>query len=148
MTYRIYMDVCCLNRPFDTLEQERVRLEAEAILSIVRRCQNGEWSLINSDAIEFELEKMLNPEKAEQVASLVAIAQTKIISNQAIEKRAEVLISLGFKLYDALHVAFSEAASADVLLTTDDRLLNKALKLTSVLNVDVANPVTWLMTIR
>ena len=142
------MDVCCLNRPFDTLEQERVRLEADAILSIVRRCQNGEWSLVNSDAIEFELEKMPNPEKAEQVASLVTIAQTKIISNQAIEKRAQALISLGFKLYDALHVAFSEAASADVLLTTDDRLLNRALKLTSVLNVQVANPVTWLMTIR
>ncbi|NCQ94607.1 MAG: type II toxin-antitoxin system VapC family toxin [Microcystis aeruginosa W11-06] len=33
---------------------------------------------------------------------------------------------LGFKFYDALHLAFAEAGGADVLLTTDDRLLRKA----------------------
>lgn len=113
----------------------------------MRRCQNGEWSLVNSDALEFELEKTPNREKAEQVASLLAIAPTKIVSNEAIEKRAESLMSRNFKLYDALHIAFSEVASADVTLTTDDRLLSKALKLKSALRVSVANPVTWLMTI-
>ena len=30
---RIYMDVCCLGRPFDDLTQGRVYLEAEAVLS-------------------------------------------------------------------------------------------------------------------
>jgi hypothetical protein len=28
--YRIYSDVCCLNRPFDDSSQDRIRLEAEA----------------------------------------------------------------------------------------------------------------------
>ena len=27
---RIYLDVCCLNRPFDDQSQDRVRLDAEA----------------------------------------------------------------------------------------------------------------------
>ncbi|MGQ0592841.1 MAG: PIN domain-containing protein, partial [Gammaproteobacteria bacterium] len=26
---RIYLDACCLNRPFDDQQQDRVRLEAE-----------------------------------------------------------------------------------------------------------------------
>ena len=28
----IYLDVCCLNRPFDDQTQERIRLESEAVL--------------------------------------------------------------------------------------------------------------------
>lgn len=143
--YKVYLDVCCLNRPFDTLEQERVRLEADAILAILQRCQNSEWSLVNSDALEFELEKTPDSEKAEQVASMLSLAQTKVISNEVIENRAEVLISMGFKLYDALHIAFAEAASADVMLTTDDRLLRRAMRFKNALTIIVVNPVTWLM---
>jgi len=147
MNYRIYMDICCLNRPFDDLEQERTRLEAEAILWILQQCQNSEWSLVNSDALEFELEKTPNRDKAEQVASLLALAQTRFNSTTAVETRAEALISIGFKFYDALHIAFAEAANVDVMLTTDDRLLRRALKYKSNLRVTVVNPVTWFMNI-
>jgi predicted nucleic acid-binding protein len=35
-------------------------------------------------------------------------------------------MQLGFKLYDALHLAFAQSASVDIFLTTDDRLLRKA----------------------
>jgi len=68
MNYRIYMDVCCLNRPFDDLEQERIRLEAEAILWILQQCQDDKWSLVTSNTLEFELEKNPDQETAEQVA--------------------------------------------------------------------------------
>mgnify|MGYP006199961655 CR=1 FL=1 len=52
---------------------------------------------------------------------------------------------LGFKFYDALHLAFAEAGGADVLLTTDDRLLRKAQQYRDSINVTVENPVIWLM---
>lgn len=55
------------------------------------------------------------------------------------------LIQLGFKLYDALHIAFAEAAEADILLTTDDRLLRKAQVYYDILTVGVNNPVSWLI---
>jgi hypothetical protein len=32
----IYLDLCCVNRPFDDQHQARVRLEAEAVLG---RCR-------------------------------------------------------------------------------------------------------------
>lgn len=144
LSYRIYMDICCLNRPFDDLEQERIRLEAEAILWILQRCQNRQWSLVNSNALEFELEKTSNREKVEQVASLLALAQTRINSDEGIEARVEVLIGMGFKFYDALHIAFAEAADVDVMLTTDDRLLRRALRCKGELKVTVENPIMWL----
>lgn len=33
--YKIYLDVCCLNRTLDDLEQFRIRLEAEAVTEII-----------------------------------------------------------------------------------------------------------------
>jgi len=32
---RLYLDVCCLNRPFDDQSQDRIRLEAEAVRVIL-----------------------------------------------------------------------------------------------------------------
>ena len=31
---KVYMDVCCLNRPFDDQSQERIKLESETVLMI------------------------------------------------------------------------------------------------------------------
>ncbi|BAG03619.1 hypothetical protein [Microcystis aeruginosa] len=52
---------------------------------------------------------------------------------------------LGFKFYDALHLAFAEAGGADIFLTTDDRLLRKAQQYRDSINVTVENPVIWLI---
>jgi hypothetical protein len=39
---RIYLDACCLNRPFDDQTQARIRLEAEAVLMILMECELSE----------------------------------------------------------------------------------------------------------
>jgi hypothetical protein len=83
--YRVYLDTCCLNRPFDSPSQARVLLEADAILAIVQRCQNDEWSIVSSDALEFELEKIPDPGQAEQVASLLALK-----SKSSLAKRLKI----------------------------------------------------------
>lgn len=48
---RIYLDVCCINRPFDDQTEERIRMESEAVLAILTRSLS-EWTLIGSEAIE------------------------------------------------------------------------------------------------
>ena len=58
-----------------------------------------------------------------------------------------MLESLGFKHYDALHIACAESGGADVLLTTDDRMLRLAKRHSAQLQVRVENPYTWLQTI-
>jgi predicted nucleic acid-binding protein len=56
-----------------------------------------------------------------------------------------MLESWGFGLYDSFHISCAEALRADVLLTTDDRLLRRARRYANRIQVQISNPVTWLM---
>jgi predicted nucleic acid-binding protein len=145
--YKIYLDVCYLNRSLDNLEQSRIRLEAEAVTEIIQNCEDGKWILINSDIIEFEVSQHSDSSKQEQVNSILSVANIYIQSTEDIELRAEELIKLNFKFQDALHLAFAEAGNADIFLTTDDRLLRKAKQYRNTLKIEVENPTIWLINI-
>jgi predicted nucleic acid-binding protein len=143
--YKIYLDVCCLNRPFDDWGQERVRLEGEAVLAILKRVRAKEWQLISSEAIEAELERLSNPEKLASIWQLLSFATTTVMLDPQIDQLSQVLESLGFGLYDSFHIACVEVSQVDVLLTTDDRLLKRAKRYNDSIQVPLNNPVTWLM---
>ena len=55
-----YLDLCCLNRPFDEQHQPRVRLETEAVLGLIQLSILGELRWVTSDALE--LESSQNPD--------------------------------------------------------------------------------------
>ena len=44
---KIYLDVSCLNRPFDDQTQARIRLEAEAVLLILEQFDDGAWQQVS-----------------------------------------------------------------------------------------------------
>jgi predicted nucleic acid-binding protein len=67
--------------------------------------------------------------------------------DERIDQRSQVLENLGLGLYDAFHIACAEFAEADILLTTDDRLLKRAARHTVQIQVKLSNPVTWLINI-
>ena len=140
---RIYMDVCCLNRPFDDLSQDRVYLEAEAILSIISRCEKADWILVASGIIEYELSNFSDAGKLEQVQMLYAVSKEKIQLTEQAEKRAAFFQKNGLKPLDSLHLALAETGGTDVFLTTYDRLLRTAKKMD--VSIKIANPVFWLM---
>jgi predicted nucleic acid-binding protein len=144
-SYFIYLDVCCLNRPFDDWRQDRIQLEGQAILDIFKRFYSGEWKLVSSEAIEAELKRMVNLDKLNRIQELLQVAENRIILTEAIDKRSQEIENLGFGLYDSFHIACAESAKIDVLLTTDDRLLKKAINYNHLLKVKLDNPVTWLM---
>ncbi|NEN94088.1 MAG: PIN domain-containing protein [Moorea sp. SIO1F2] len=144
-SYLIYLDVCCLNRPFDDWRQDRIRLEGQTILDIFQRFYSEEWKLVSSEAIEAELNRMVNLDKLDRIRKLLRVAENKIILTDEIDKRSQEIEKLGFGLYDSFHIACAETAKVDVLLTTDDRLLKKAIKYSHLLKVKLDNPVTWLM---
>ena len=140
---RIYMDVCCLNRPFDDLSQDRVYLEAEAVLSIISHCESDEWILIASGMIDFEVSKIADTDRLEQGQTLYSAANEKIKLTEQAEKRAAFFQQNGLKPLDSLHLALAESSNVNVFLTTDDRLLRKANRMD--VKIKTANPVTWLM---
>ena len=82
-------------------------------------------------------------DRQEQVWLLYAAASERIKLSDEAEQRAVFFQKYGVKLFDSLHLALAEESGADVLLTTDDRLLNTAQRID--LRTIVANPVSWLM---
>ena len=142
---RIYLDACCLNRPFDDQRQARIHLESEAVLWVLTRCQSGEWALVGSEAPQHEINPILDDERRQKVHYLASIGQLTVTIDDATSERAQTLERQGFGPYDALHMACAEAASADVLLTTDDQMLGLARRLVDDVLVQVENPVVFLM---
>lgn len=141
---RIYLDVCCLNRPFDDQSQDRVHLESEAIITILNHCLNLDWNLMGSEVIDIEMSKMPNDEKKLKVNSLASIKQAHITIDDDIVKRSFELRKSGFKPFDAMHIACAEKGKADVLLSTDDNLIKKALH-NDTLEIKIENPLKWVM---
>ena len=141
---RVYLDVCCLNRPFDSLSQERVRLEAEAVKSILFHIGVGQWTGVGSDVIDFEIGRMPDPDRQLEVGAIASSFTEYIRINESARQRGLELARLGFGPTDALHVACGEAARADVVLTTDDGLLRKANRHAQRLTVRVVNPLRWI----
>ncbi len=125
---KIYLDACCLNRPFDDQNQNRIRLESEAILIIIdcMYTKSKDWEWIGSEVLIAELENTPNIEKRNYLINLASGIHSNINVKEIDMIRANELENLGFKPFDAMHISCSENANADVFLTTDDRLLKKA----------------------
>ena len=141
---RIYLDVCCLNRPFDDQTQGRIHLEAEAVLTILEYIETKQWLMINSDAILYEVNKIPDPERKIKVQLTLSDADDYVQISEPILDRAKQIQQLGVKSYDALHIACAEAAKADIFLTTDDKLLKKMRQFNDRINVKVDNPLNWI----
>lgn len=145
-TYRIYLDSCCISRPYDNQTQDRIKSETAAIMQIISRFWNGEWQWITSKILQFEINKISDLTKRSFVKALLnSIPQTIFVTVGVSETlRGKHLEALGFKEYDALHIACAESGEADVFLTTDDAVIRRAKRLTSQLRVRVENPDAWL----
>jgi predicted nucleic acid-binding protein len=141
---KVYLDVCCLNHPFDDQEQDRVHLEAEAVLLILKRCESGKWQWVSSAVVSQEVDNIPNRDRKNRVKELLKGASKFIPLSSAAVERGEELKGIGLKTYDALHVACAEQAQVDVLLTTDDRLLRVAIRNAHKLKVRIENPLMWL----
>ncbi|MFN9174267.1 MAG: PIN domain-containing protein [Synechocystis sp.] len=129
------------------MAQSRVKLEAEAMMVILERCESQDWILLNSDAIQFEINRNQDLFRKEQLEQILSVAKDYLKHNETIELSTQALVDLGFKFYDALHLSFAQHSQADVFLTTDDRLLKKAKLFDNIVTIAVENPVVWLMQI-
>ncbi len=51
---KVYLDTSALKRPFDDQTQARIKLETEALVTILAMAQAGEITLINSSVLRYE----------------------------------------------------------------------------------------------
>jgi len=143
---KIYMDACCLSRPFDDLSHDRARLEAEAVTNILERCRVGIWSLAASDIIDFELSAIKDEDKLLRIKRLYSLAEDMLPLTDQAKTRSAAFRKQGLALFDSLHLAVAETFKRDIFLTTDDKLLKKAK--TIALGLKAANPVSWFLEVE
>jgi predicted nucleic acid-binding protein len=123
---RIYLDLCVIQRPFDTDDQQRIRDETDALLRIVRLIEDGVVELVGSFALEFESSKNSDPDKRDHTEMLLSLASERVPPSRAVERRADIYKAFGLKAWDATHLAVAVEAGADYFCTCDDRLLRRS----------------------
>ena len=141
---KVYFDVCCLNRPFDDQKQDRIHLEAEAILSILKHIDEGKWELVTSDTVIYEINKTADVERRDRLLSINNSAQIYVAVDKTIFERGAVIQEMGFTTYDAMHIACAESVQVDIFLSTDKKLINRALRNKNKLFVAIENPLAWI----
>ncbi len=142
---KIYLDVCCLNRPFDDQTQDRIRLETEAVYTILKFVDAGKFSLLNSDIIFYEVEKIPDLKRKNSIRMILSKARYYINLNEDILKRGHEIQKTGLRSYDALHIASAEYGKAAIFHTTDDRLLKVVKNHREEIHVKVENPLNWIL---
>lgn len=138
---KIYLDVCCLCRPFDDQRDPRIKLESTAVQEILRLCTDT-CILISSEAIIEEISAIPDNTKRLRVEKVLSLAKKEIVLDDAIVARMYELIKMGATAMDSLHIACAEHAGA-LLLTTDDDLI-AFYKSCSCIHIPIENPVIWL----
>ena len=141
---KIYLDVSCLNRPFDDQNQARIRIETTAVTVVFERIDAGPWQQVSSEMAVIEIDAITDTDRHTRVRMLLPQSESIMKLTDATFQRAAELEGLGFKPADAVHVAAAERAKADVLLSCDDRFCRPAKRRRRDLQVNVANPVDWL----
>lgn len=141
---KIYLDACCLNRPFDDQRQPRVRLEAEAITLILQKLHEREWEWVGSDILFYELEQTKDAERRNRLLLLARQSHKVVGVTNRILSQAEIFENSGFDGYDAIHLACAQQEKVNVFLTTDDFLQKAADRNRNLFSFAVVNPVKWL----
>ncbi len=146
--WTIYLDTCCLSRPFDTQTQARIIRETRAIGQILDRFDVGQWCWISSEVLVNEVNQTSHLEQRTQMRRWLTRAHQAVSVGIREISRAKQLEALGFQELDALHLACAESSDADIFLTTDDAILSGAKRNSHQLNIRVENPYAWLNTVQ
>lgn len=111
------------NPSLDDQTQPRIRVETEAVLAILAFVQAGDLSLLNSEALEYEVSRIADEVRRNEVMAVLALASERLEIDDEAEALAESLESRGVRSMDAVHLAIASTAKADFFATCDDRLL-------------------------
>jgi hypothetical protein len=137
---RIYLDMCCLKRPFDDQSQLRNHLESEAVLALLgASAEQAEF--VHAGAQDVENNQNPVVARAARVREWLGRAPVSPIPEATLAARTAELMGMGFRNFDALHVASAELSGADVFSSCDDRLLATAARHVASLRVRVLGPV-------
>lgn len=123
---RIYLDMCCYNRPYDPQDQLKISMEAKSNLHIQRLVENGKLELIGSYTLDYECSNVPFPMRKKAIMDYISSNISGYVGAERkdiIAIKAAEIMKTNIKEKDAYHVASAIYAKCDYFITTDARLL-------------------------
>ena len=141
MEKRLYLDNCCFNRPYDDQSVLKNYLEAEAKIYIQKEILQKNYELAWSYIMDYEISFNPFSERKIQILKWKNLAIVDInesnevtgIANEIIEK------NINIKPKDALHLSCAIKAECNFFITTDTKILNKAIQ-----NIIITDPIDFI----
>ncbi|MDR1884380.1 MAG: PIN domain-containing protein [Prevotella sp.] len=143
MKYRIYLDNCCFNRPYDDQTQLGISLETLAKLHIQGLVIENRIELVWSFILKFENSRNLFSGKRKAIAQWEKLSSFFVEMSEDIRAVAKEITATGVKEADAAHVACAIAGNCDYFITVDKRLLKYRDK-----RIVICNPVEFINSIE
>ncbi|GHT42995.1 hypothetical protein FACS189437_10860 [Bacteroidia bacterium] len=121
--YRIYLDNCCFNRPYDDQVQQRIIFETQAKLYIQEQVLNKHIELVWSYILEFENSRNLSEAIRNAIIKWKNLSILFVDKTDGIIETAKDIMATGIQAADALHVSCAIAGGCQYFISVDKRLL-------------------------
>ena len=122
---RIYLNLSAWNRPFDDWSEEKIVMEAKAVIRLLER---NETVVIASEFAIAMIKEIRNGVKYKHVSSLIREYSNELVKekeeqlNLATELQKDCNLS---KLEDSIHIVLACFGNADYFVTTDGEIIKK-----------------------
>lgn len=121
MIYKLYLDNCCFNRPYNNQSNLITYLETQAKLFVQKEILNGRFELVWSFILDYENSQNPYEERKKSILDWRDITITKVGISEKVTLLSKRIIEIGIKEKDALHIGCSIIAKCDYFLTTDKK---------------------------
>jgi predicted nucleic acid-binding protein len=139
MKYRIYLDNCCFNRPYDDQTQLKIYLETQAKLHVQSLVYEKKIELVWSFILTFENSQNIFNAKKNAISQWENLSSSFVEKTEKIRQIAKEIMTTGIKAADAAHVACAIAGNCDYFITVDKRLSKYQDK-----RIIICNPIEFL----
>ena len=123
---RIYLDMCCYNRPYDPQDQLTVAMETQCKLRIQQLIEEGKYELVGSYTLDYECSNVPSSFRKKQIIEFLAKNEKLHVGHggdNEITRKAKEIMATNVKEYDAYHVASAIYAECEYFISVDYRLL-------------------------
>jgi predicted nucleic acid-binding protein len=124
MKYRIYLDNCCFNRPYDDQAYLHVRFETQAKLYIQKMVFERKIELVWSYILKYENNRNPFEAKRNVIGKWESLSTLFVPMTDEIVMSSKTITNTGIKNFDALHIACAIASNCNYFITVDKRLLS------------------------
>jgi predicted nucleic acid-binding protein len=137
--YRLYLDNCCFNRPYDDQAYLLIQMETEAKLFVQQAILQNKFELAWSYILDYE--NAANPyhNRKQAIAMWKGIVVLDIDASEKVVNCGKKIMEKGIKNKAALHVACAIEAKCDYFLSTDKKLLKTVFE-----EIIVVNPIDFI----